>query len=108
MTRTTQWVYGWLLLLPAMALLVLFTHYPAAATLWPSVVSPPKGSGPVEFVGAVRRPGRIPRAAPRRVEAVRTAVPSIVVTLLMAVWVNERIPGRGVLRLAYFTPTILR
>ena len=36
MTRTTQWVYGWLLLLPAMSLLVLFTHYPAVATLWHS------------------------------------------------------------------------
>jgi sn-glycerol 3-phosphate transport system permease protein len=25
----------------------------------------------------------------------------------MALWVNERIPGRGALRLAYFTPTVL-
>jgi sn-glycerol 3-phosphate transport system permease protein len=25
----------------------------------------------------------------------------------MAVWVNERLPGRGFLRLAYFTPTVL-
>jgi sn-glycerol 3-phosphate transport system permease protein len=25
----------------------------------------------------------------------------------MAIWVSERIPGRGLLRLAYFTPTIL-
>ena len=25
----------------------------------------------------------------------------------MAVWVNDRIPGRGILRLAFFTPTIL-
>mgnify|MGYP003473062425 CR=1 FL=1 len=34
MTRSAQWLYGWLLLLPAMALLALFTHYPAVATLW--------------------------------------------------------------------------
>ena len=46
MTRTTQWVYGWLLLLPAMALLVLFTHYPTVATLWHSFFSTPKGSRP--------------------------------------------------------------
>ena len=35
MTRGTQWINAWLLLLPAMALLALFTHYPAVATLWP-------------------------------------------------------------------------
>ena len=34
MTRTTQWLYGWLLLLPAAALLALFTHYPVLATAW--------------------------------------------------------------------------
>ncbi len=33
-TRSAQWVYGWLLLLPAMALLALFTHYPTLATFW--------------------------------------------------------------------------
>ena len=32
MTRMTHWVYGWLLLLPALSLLALFTHYPAIAT----------------------------------------------------------------------------
>jgi len=26
---------------------------------------------------------------------------------LMALWVNQRLPGRGFLRLAYFTPTVL-
>ena len=51
MTRTTQWLYGWLLLLPAMALLVLFTHYPAVATFWQSFFTTPKGSRPVVFAG---------------------------------------------------------
>ena len=32
---------------------------------------------------------------------------SIALALLMAVWVNGRIAGRGFLRLAYFTPTVL-
>ncbi|HEX9275904.1 MAG TPA: sugar ABC transporter permease, partial [Casimicrobiaceae bacterium] len=41
MTRTSQWLYGWLMLLPAAALLALFTHYPAAATLWQSFHSTP-------------------------------------------------------------------
>ena len=33
MTRTSQWIHGWLLLLPAFVLLALFTHYPAVATV---------------------------------------------------------------------------
>ena len=32
---------------------------------------------------------------------------SIALALLMALWVNDRIAGRGFLRLAYFTPTVL-
>ena len=32
---------------------------------------------------------------------------SIALALLMACWVNGKIPGRALLRLAYFTPTIL-
>ena len=32
---------------------------------------------------------------------------SIALALLMAVWVNGKIAGRGFLRLAYFTPTVL-
>jgi sn-glycerol 3-phosphate transport system permease protein len=32
---------------------------------------------------------------------------SIAIAILMALWVNRRIPGRGLVRLAYFTPTVL-
>ena len=32
---------------------------------------------------------------------------SIVIALAMALWVNGRLAGRGLLRLAYFTPTVL-
>jgi sn-glycerol 3-phosphate transport system permease protein len=39
--------------------------------------------------------------------AAGTIPASIALALLMAVWVNGRIRGRGLLRLAYFTPTIL-
>src|SRR6266542_3628656 len=51
MTRATQWLYGWLMLLPAAALLALFTHYPATATLWHSFLSTPRGSRPGVRVG---------------------------------------------------------
>ncbi len=32
---------------------------------------------------------------------------SIGLALVMALWVNEQIAGRGFLRMAYFTPTVL-
>ena len=51
MTRTKEWLYGWLLLLPAMTLLVLFTHYPAVANLWHSFYSTPRGNRSAVFVG---------------------------------------------------------
>ena len=39
--------------------------------------------------------------------ALGTIPASIALALLMAVWVNGALPGRGFLRLAYFTPTVL-
>ncbi len=113
MTRTTQWLYGWLLLLPAAALLALFTHYPAVATLWHSLLSTPKGSRPAVFVGAdnyrqlVDDPIFWQSLTTNLWFAAGTIPLSIALALLMAVWVNGKIRGRGVLRLAFFTPTVL-
>ena len=39
--------------------------------------------------------------------ALATVPLSIALAIAMALWVNSRIPGRGLLRLAYFTPTVL-
>src|SRR5207245_770050 len=39
--------------------------------------------------------------------ALGTIPVSIALALLMALWVNSAVPGRGFLRLAYFTPTVL-
>ena len=113
MNRTTQWVYGWLLLLPAMALLALFTHYPALANFWHSFLATPKGGVPAAFVGLenyrqlVDDPIFWQALANNLWYALGTIPVSIALALLMAVWVNDRIPGRGILRLAFFTPTIL-
>jgi sn-glycerol 3-phosphate transport system permease protein len=113
MTRSAQWLYGWLLLLPAMALLALFTHYPAVATLWHSFFSTPKGGRPAAFAGLdnyrnlVEDPVFWQAFTNNLWFAIGTIPASIALALLMAVWVNGRIRGRGLLRLAYFTPTIL-
>ena len=113
MTRSAQWIHGWLLLLPAMALLALFTHYPAVATLWHSFRSTGKPGAPPIFVGLdnyatlVEDPIFWKALANNFWYALGTIPVSIALALLMAVWVNDRIPGRGFLRLAYFTPTVL-
>jgi sn-glycerol 3-phosphate transport system permease protein len=108
-----DWVYAWLLLLPAAVLLALFTHYPAIANLWHSFHSTPKGARPPSFIGLDNYRALIDdpifwQALTNNVwYALGTIPASIALALLMAVWVNERLPGRGFLRLAYFTPTVL-
>jgi sn-glycerol 3-phosphate transport system permease protein len=113
MTRGRQWVHAWLLLLPAAALLALFTHYPAVATFWHSFFTTPKGSRPAVFAGLdnyrqmVEDPIFWQALSNNLWYAAGTIPTSIALAMLMAVWVNRRIAGRGFLRLAYFTPTVL-
>src|SRR5258706_706624 len=113
MTRTSQWLYGWLLLLPAAALLVVFTHYPAVATLWQSVHSTPRAGRGSVFVGADNYRQLLDdpifwQSLSNNLWYAGGTIPlSIALPLLMAAWVNGKIPGRGLLRLAYFTPTVL-
>jgi sn-glycerol 3-phosphate transport system permease protein len=112
-TRARQWLYAWLLLLPAMSLLALFTHYPAVANLWHSFFSTPKGTRPAFFVGAdnyvqlAEDPIFWQALVNNLWYALGTIPVSIALALLMAVWVHGKVAGRGFLRLAYFTPTIL-
>ncbi len=105
--------HAWLLLLPALVLLVTFTHWPTVATLIDSFFSTPKGARPAQWVGLENY--AIMADDPVFWQAVRnnlwfaaaTIPASIGLALLMAVWVNERIAGRTFLRMAYFTPTVL-
>src|SRR4029077_2372772 len=113
MPRTSQWLYGWLLLLPAATLLALFTHYPAGGTLWQSFHSkPPAGRGSA-LVGldnyrALADDPIFWQSLSNNLWYAGGTIPlSIALARLRAVWVNAKIAGRGLLRLAYFTPTIL-
>ena len=106
-------VQGWLLLLPAFVLLVAFTHYPAVATLIDSFYSTPKGARPSVWVGLdnydlmLHDPVFWKAATNNLWFALATIPGSIGIALAMALWVNERMTGRGFLRMAYFTPTVL-
>ena len=113
MTRSREWLYAWLLLLPAATLLALFTHYPAIANLWHSFFSTPRGTRAVKFIGLDNYRALVDdpifwQALTNNLWYALGTIPlSIALALVMAVWVNGRLPGRGFLRLAYFTPTVL-
>jgi sn-glycerol 3-phosphate transport system permease protein len=104
---------GWLLLFPAAVLLVTFTHYPTAATLLQSVFSSGTATRPPRFVGLDNYAALLGDEVFWKVVrnnvwfAFGTIPTSIAIAILMALWVNRRMPGRGFVRLAYFTPTVL-
>ena len=109
----TRQVHGWLLLLPAAVLLATFTHYPILASLRDSLFSTPRATRPARFVGLdnyaflLDDPVFWQVMKNNLVFALGTIPASIVIALTMALWVNERIPARGFVRMAYFTPTVL-
>ena len=113
MNRLSVHIHGWLLLLPAAVLLVAFTHYPAAATLYHSFFSTPKPSRAAVFVGldnyrAMFEDPVFWQSLSNNVWFALGTIPaSIAAAILMAVLVNRKLAGRGFLRLAYFTPTVL-
>ena len=106
-------VYGWLLLLPAAVFLLAFTHYPTVATLVQSLFSEGTAIRPSVFVGLENYQMLAEDDIFWKVlgnnmwYALGTIPTSIGLAVLMAVWVNRRLPARGLVRMAYFTPTIL-
>jgi sn-glycerol 3-phosphate transport system permease protein len=113
MTRRAATIHGWLLLLPAAVLLVAFTHLPAVATFWHSLHTTPKGRRPARFIGAdqyrtmLEDPVFWQALWNNFLYALVTIPASIVLAILMALWVNQKLAGRGLLRMAYFAPTVL-
>jgi sn-glycerol 3-phosphate transport system permease protein len=113
MRRGGYGIQGWLLLLPAMALLALFTHWPAVATLIDSFWSTSRPRRPSVFAGldnyqAMAADPVFWRSVVNNLWFALGTIPvSIALALLMALWVNDRIAGRAAVRMAYFTPTVL-
>ncbi len=113
MSRQRTTIYAWLLLLPALVMLAAFTHYPAVVTFWSSFFSTPRGRRPAEFVGLENYATLLEDDIFWQVlwnnfwYAVGTIPISIALAIIMALWVNGRLAGRGFLRMSYFTPTVL-
>jgi sn-glycerol 3-phosphate transport system permease protein len=106
-------VYGWLLLTPAAILLIGFTHYPAAATLLDSLFSTGTVVRPSRFVGLDNYAALVDDPIFWQVLgnnlwfALGTIPTAIALAMVMAIFVNDRLPARALVRMAYFTPTVL-
>ena len=106
-------IHGWLLLLPAFALLALFTHWPVIGTIWDSFHATARGGRPAPFVGLENYQVMLADEVFWKSlwnnlwYALGTIPLSIALAMLMALWVNSAMRGRTWLRMAFFTPTVL-
>ncbi|WP_372373325.1 carbohydrate ABC transporter permease [Vreelandella venusta] len=106
-------LYGALLLLPAAVLLTAFAYLPTVTTVINSLFLPGFRGAPTEFVGLENYqvlfddPTFWKVARNNLIYAVGTIPTSIALALGMALFVNGKLRGRGFVRMAYFTPTIL-
>lgn len=111
--RKRQAIYGWLLLGPAGILLTIFAFYPSIATLWSSLFSRGTRRKPAEFVGGENYADLFSDptfwlVVKNNLFYAGVTIPvSIVIALAMALWANSKIPAKGFVRTAYFTPTVL-
>jgi len=111
--RRRQAIYGWILLSPAAILLTTFAFYPSLATFWASMMSRGTRRKPPEFVGGrnysdlFADPTFWVVVKNNLIYAGATIPISISIALAMALWANSKIPARGFVRTAYFTPTVL-
>ncbi len=108
-----DWVAGWLLLLPATVFLFAFTHIPAVTSLINSFYSTPRGRRASKFLGLSNYERMLDDPVFWKVLgnnlwfALGTIPVSVGLAIVMALWVNGRLPGRGFARMAFFTPTVL-
>lgn len=112
-TLSRETLQGWALVLPAVALLAAFTHWPTIETIWASLHTTAVPHHPSRFAPSVNLNAMW--ADPVFWQALRnnliyagcTIPAAMALSLTMALAVDRRMPGRGFLRLAYFTPTVL-
>jgi len=106
-------LYGYLLLLPALCFLLLFTHYPALATVWESLFSAARCGHSAQFVGLDNYRALLDddifmlSLRNNLLYAVITIPLSVILALMMALAVNRRLRGNAITRAAFFIPSLL-
>ena len=106
-------IHAWLMLLPALTVLAAFMHVPAVETIIASFFSTPRGLRPAHFVGMANYermwadPVFWQTMRNNLIYGAITVPLSMGPALLMALLVQGKVAGRGFLRMAFFTPTVL-
>lgn len=106
-------IHGWLLVLPATCMLMMFTHIPAVLTVIHSFYTGFGGAREPLFVGLenyqVMLEDEVFLKVMRNnfIYALVTIPCTIGLSLVMALWVNSRLIATSWMRLSFFAPTIL-
>ncbi|WP_417598275.1 carbohydrate ABC transporter permease [Oceanospirillum sp.] len=102
---------AWLLLAPALILLVAFTYFPIGNTVWRSFFGFGVQMGDYfsdeNYARLIEDTVFWKVLKNNLLYALVTVPASIVLALVMALWVNSKIAGQSFLRLSFFTPTML-
>lgn len=112
-TQRLQSLYGWMLLGPALILLTLFAFLPALHTLQASLMTRGTARRSSVFAGLdnyaslTADPVFWQVLGNNLLYAAVTIPVSMILALGMALWANAKLPARGFIRCAYFTPTML-
>jgi sn-glycerol 3-phosphate transport system permease protein len=112
MIKNSNATFAWMLLLPALVLLSLFTYIPAGSAFYSSIFSNAYGNENAfvltENLSYLANDPVLWKALTNNLWYGLITIPcSMVLALLMALWVNEKFMGRGLLRLSFFLPTML-
>lgn len=113
MTKAQNHITAWLLLMPAVVLLAVFTHIPAVMTFVNSFFTTPRGVRPAKFNGVghysdmLSDPVFLAALKNNAIYAIGTVPAAIGLAMLMALIVNSSIRGKAFLRMSFFLPTVL-
>lgn len=104
--RLPNAIVGWSMTSPALLVLFIFTAWPIITSLVRSFDAP-VGSGLGNYTRLATDDVFRKVLVNNALFVVGTVPTSMAIALLMAVWVDQKLRGRGLLRLAYFTPSVL-
>ncbi|QBI21897.1 sugar ABC transporter permease [Egibacter rhizosphaerae] len=109
MRRIPNGMFAWLLITPAMIILLGFSVLPMITTIWTSLQEPGIGAsiGPANYERMVGDGVFLQSLRNNLVFSLVTVPISLAIAMLMAVLVDREIRARGFLRMAFFTPAML-
>lgn len=111
--RLSQSAVAWLLILPALSFLAVFTYLPVVRTIWDSFFTEGTALRPTRFAGMdnyreiFANPVFITSAWNNLLYALVTIPVAVGLALAMAIFANQKLRGTWFLRMSFFLPTVL-